>query len=550
MSTEPRAPTADQLLEHTAFLTRLARQVVGDEHRAEDVVQDAFALALERPPREARSLRGWLSIVVSNLARNERRGGERRAAREQSQARAERQEPGELALERLEVQRGLIELVVALPEEQRTVLYLRYYEDMTPSAIAEHLGAPVKTVKARHTRALAELRARLDARCRGKREAWVSALLPATRIREARQPWSWSTRPRLDARAARLALGAGVVLVAALAWLGSERILPASRGARTAALPALAVAPAPEPAPGAAAEPARELTTPAREAVQPAPAVTEATAERADELRLVLEVDQERARALHWARDGAGDAQRVEAAARVVARRARALSGAVRVRTLAESSRIEVVLPASDPRERELWTELLRNLGVFELLIVADATSLAGLDIDLAAEQQKHERWRAANPELPASEFEALEPSELGPHPRLTWVRSRFGDVSGGSVSGAELPLLLPGRIEDHLGAASFVRVGPQPDEFGYPAIWCEVSGTRWGDLARITEAHLGQRLAVVVGDELRSAPTLNAKWVGGGFLEGRFRDEEVVSLARSFRMLEGPLRVVEESGR
>src|SRR6185436_1685098 len=102
MSREQRSLTAEQLLEHTAFLTRLARQLVGDEHRAEDVVQDACVRALEQPPREARSLRGWLAVVVSNLARNERRGAERRELRERDRAREERLEPDELALETLE----------------------------------------------------------------------------------------------------------------------------------------------------------------------------------------------------------------------------------------------------------------------------------------------------------------------------------------------------------------------------------------------------------------------------------------------------------------
>ncbi|NOT32141.1 MAG: sigma-70 family RNA polymerase sigma factor [Planctomycetes bacterium] len=47
--------------------------------------------------------------------------------------------------------RGLAgELVGALPEEQRTVLYLRYFEDLMPTAIAARLSVPVKTSKARH----------------------------------------------------------------------------------------------------------------------------------------------------------------------------------------------------------------------------------------------------------------------------------------------------------------------------------------------------------------------------------------------------------------
>jgi preprotein translocase subunit SecD len=68
----------------------------------------------------------------------------------------------------------------------------------------------------------------------------------------------------------------------------------------------------------------------------------------------------------------------------------------------------------------------------------------------------------------------------------------------------------------------------------------------RRNDLARITEARLGQRLAVIIGDQLRSAPTPDWKWIGTGSIEGRFGDDELVRLAESFRNLEGPLRIVE----
>ena len=50
-------PPDDELFEHNEFLRALARGLVGDTDRAEDLVQDAYVLALERPPREPTSLR-------------------------------------------------------------------------------------------------------------------------------------------------------------------------------------------------------------------------------------------------------------------------------------------------------------------------------------------------------------------------------------------------------------------------------------------------------------------------------------------------------------
>lgn len=534
MSREPRSPTAEQLLEHTAFLTRLARQLVGDEHRAEDLVQDAYALALERPPREARSLRGWLAVVVSNLARNEHRGSERRLARERTRARDERLEPGELALETLEVQRGLIELVVALSEEQRTVLYLRYYADLTPSAIARRLSVPVKTVKARHTRALAELRARLDARSQGDRRAWMSALLPVT-LQVPR------ARLRTTARGAQLALASAAVLVAVVAWSGRERTRTAAEDAEASPLAALEPAPTAGAARGASPEPAMETAPALREALPPSTASPEVPPPPAAELTVTLEVDRARAREVGWARADASDAQVVEAAAEVVDRRCRSLGRAAHLHVEAERGRIELALPATDPREGELLEAWLRDLGLCEFLVVADEASLAGLDLDLAAERQKLESWRAGHAELPLAAFHALAPAQGGPHPRLGWVRSAFG-----STTGPELPVLLPASLADHFGPASFTRVFPTKDAFGYPCLTFDVSPARRSDVARITEARVGQRMAVVIGDQLRSAPTLDWKWLGMGSIEGRFSEEELLRLSESFRRLEGPLRIVE----
>jgi RNA polymerase sigma factor (sigma-70 family) len=170
--------SAEELLAEAGFLQRLARELVSDAHAATDLAQETLVVALERPPRAEGSLRGWLATVAANLARNARRSQRRREQREQFVARSERAEGDELGLERLEQQRLLFTLLLTLPAEQRTVLYLRYYEGRAPTAIAERLGVPLKTVKTRHTRAIAALREKLDARSSGDRSRWMEALAP------------------------------------------------------------------------------------------------------------------------------------------------------------------------------------------------------------------------------------------------------------------------------------------------------------------------------------------------------------------------------------
>ncbi|MEW6073256.1 MAG: sigma factor [Planctomycetota bacterium] len=55
-----RTPDPEDLLAHAAPLRRLARRLVADEARADDLVQDTWLAALRRPPGEERNLRGWL----------------------------------------------------------------------------------------------------------------------------------------------------------------------------------------------------------------------------------------------------------------------------------------------------------------------------------------------------------------------------------------------------------------------------------------------------------------------------------------------------------
>src|SRR5678816_4319880 len=77
------APTAEELLTHTEWLTRLARALVGDA-AANDVVQDTYEAALAKPSGRTGPLRPWLGGVARNIARMTARGRARRERREQA----------------------------------------------------------------------------------------------------------------------------------------------------------------------------------------------------------------------------------------------------------------------------------------------------------------------------------------------------------------------------------------------------------------------------------------------------------------------------------
>ncbi|MFN0244841.1 MAG: sigma-70 family RNA polymerase sigma factor [Planctomycetota bacterium] len=178
-----------RLLAHAAFVQGLARSLVGDRHAADDLAQDAWVAALERPPRDASNPRGWLATVLLNLRRQAQRGALRRRAREHGAARAEAL-PGTLdVLARASVHKELVLAVLALREPFRTVVLLRYFDALPPRAIAAQLDIPVRTVNSRLQRGLTELRAKL-ADAHGGSSAWMVALIPLARGSAAKSPWA------------------------------------------------------------------------------------------------------------------------------------------------------------------------------------------------------------------------------------------------------------------------------------------------------------------------------------------------------------------------
>ncbi|MFT7486804.1 MAG: RNA polymerase sigma-70 factor (ECF subfamily) [Candidatus Paceibacteria bacterium] len=186
-SPQGKAPAGVQeLLAHRRFLRLLASNLVRDEHRAEDLVQDTWLRALENPPQhtdpqEEGRLRGWLGRVLRNRAINE---GQREAQRGERERDASLGDVGpglgEVEAE-LEAQRQVVENLQTLREPYRSTLYLRYYRELGPSKIAELQGVPVKTVKTRLSRGLEEMRQAMDRGADGDRSSWALLLMPLVR---------------------------------------------------------------------------------------------------------------------------------------------------------------------------------------------------------------------------------------------------------------------------------------------------------------------------------------------------------------------------------
>ncbi|MCX0246765.1 sigma-70 family RNA polymerase sigma factor [Streptomyces drozdowiczii] len=140
----------------------MATRSLGDTHEAEDVTQQVF-IGVWRGRHGFRPERGtlgaWLvgitrrKIVDALAARGRRLALVESAARDAAPARPDRQAPEEV-LDRV----LLVEALSRLPQAQREVLCMAFYEDLTQAQIAERTGVPLGTVKSHTRRGLHRLR--------------------------------------------------------------------------------------------------------------------------------------------------------------------------------------------------------------------------------------------------------------------------------------------------------------------------------------------------------------------------------------------------------
>jgi RNA polymerase sigma-70 factor (sigma-E family) len=136
-------------------LLRFAHVLSGDPHLAADLVQDA----LERTGLRWGRLRNQddpeayvRRVIVNGFVSNWRRLRREYVVSDLPEHPGPATEPPDDEVERL---------LAMLPRQQRVVLVLRFYGDMTEAAIAELLGCSVGTVKSNSSRAIAKLRTAL-----------------------------------------------------------------------------------------------------------------------------------------------------------------------------------------------------------------------------------------------------------------------------------------------------------------------------------------------------------------------------------------------------
>ena len=193
-------------------MRRLARTLATDENAADDLEQEAWLAATQRPPGDSRSLRGWLATVLRRAATKGRRSAKRRTRREEAAARPEAVPAAADVVAEAELHARVVRAVLDLDEPLRTAVLLRYFENLPPRLVGDRTGVSAETARARVRRGVELMRERFDREHGGVRAAWVVAMAGLAEGPAADPP---------PARGVPWTVSAGVLATAGLVLLGA-----------------------------------------------------------------------------------------------------------------------------------------------------------------------------------------------------------------------------------------------------------------------------------------------------------------------------------------
>ena len=154
---------------HAPLAKGLAFRMVRQPFIAEEIVQEAF-LALWRNPNafqeDRGSFRAWLMSTVHHRAVDavRREEAQRRRGREMDPGSMTEIDVGQAVVDEADLTESRAKVRAALeeiPDNQRRVLQMMYFEGKTQTMIAAELGLPLGTVKSRTLLGMRRLRAML-----------------------------------------------------------------------------------------------------------------------------------------------------------------------------------------------------------------------------------------------------------------------------------------------------------------------------------------------------------------------------------------------------
>jgi len=135
-------------------LYRLAYSYVKDEQLAMDVIQESIEKSLTslEKLKNPDYIGTWMYRIVVNTSVNLIRKNKKIIYMDEVPERSQKEEVG------IDEKMDLYEAIDKLKEEYKTVIMLRYFEDLTLNDIAEITGVPLSTVKTRIYTAIRQLK--------------------------------------------------------------------------------------------------------------------------------------------------------------------------------------------------------------------------------------------------------------------------------------------------------------------------------------------------------------------------------------------------------
>ncbi len=233
-STDPA--THDDFLRESEQVQRLVYGIVGNTAVADDILQEAWVRALERPPRHTAAVGGWFARVARNLAvdwfRKENRLAGRKEHTEPDVVGVDASPEGVAA--RTETSHMLLHAVGNLSDPYRTVITLHYLEGFTVSEVARETGVPTSTVRTQLMRGRERLETALNQNMGSQWQARLIAMFPMIQplLGPVGPSAAISGSTALSSKTAVQAWAAigtlAVLIGSAWVWFGGEKEVPPS----------------------------------------------------------------------------------------------------------------------------------------------------------------------------------------------------------------------------------------------------------------------------------------------------------------------------------
>lgn len=180
----------DDLCADDRWLRQLARLIVGDGADADDLVQDAWNVALRQPESVART-RSWLAGILRRLAMHRSRSiSRRRRHMAQFSATSALAPAADNQADLAEARRALIDAIERLGEPGRGLVLRRFFAGESIESIARERGQDAAVARSQLARAIGQLRQYLGTKDR----SFLAPLVVAMPVAAHRASMATATR--------------------------------------------------------------------------------------------------------------------------------------------------------------------------------------------------------------------------------------------------------------------------------------------------------------------------------------------------------------------